>query len=180
MRTRHIPVLLAVIIGSLARPALVPAQETMPQDEHIVAYRLDFVINELDDGKKVNSRHYSMNLSVGPGNLSPTKELRIGTRVPVESEQGKFQYLDVGTNISAQLREWKGAASLDVNVNISNFASPDQETKQGQPLLAPLLRQMVISGSTLVVLDKPVVVGTVDDPNSKRQFQLEVTVTKLK
>jgi hypothetical protein len=27
---------------------------------------------------------------------------------------------------------------------------------------------------------KPMVVGSVDDPNSKREFQLEVTVTKLK
>jgi len=34
---------------------------------------------------------------------------------------------------------------------------------------------MVISGSTLVTLDKPMLIGVVDDPNSKRQFQLEVT-----
>jgi len=27
---------------------------------------------------------------------------------------------------------------------------------------------------------KAMVIGSVDDPNSKRQFQLEVTVTKLK
>jgi len=27
---------------------------------------------------------------------------------------------------------------------------------------------------------KPMVVGSVDDPNSKREFQLEVMVTKLK
>jgi hypothetical protein len=39
---------------------------------------------------------------------------------------------------------------------------------------------MIISGSTLVISDKPVIIGSVDDPNSKRQFQLEVTVTKLR
>jgi hypothetical protein len=32
----------------------------------------------------------------------------------------------------------------------------------------------------VVVLDKPMLMGVVDDPNSKRQFQLEVTVTKLR
>jgi hypothetical protein len=32
----------------------------------------------------------------------------------------------------------------------------------------------------LLVVGKPIVIGSVDDPNSNRQFQLEVTVTKLK
>ena len=37
-----------------------------------------------------------------------------------------------------------------------------------------------VSGSTLLPLAKPMVMDSVDDPNSKRQFQLEVTVTKLR
>jgi hypothetical protein len=43
-----------------------------------------------------------------------------------------------------------------------------------------VIRQLKISAGTLAQLGKPMVVGSVDDPNSKRQFQLEVTVTKLK
>jgi hypothetical protein len=43
-----------------------------------------------------------------------------------------------------------------------------------------VIRQLKINASTLVLLGKPMVVGIVDDPNSKRQFQLEVTVTKLR
>jgi len=39
---------------------------------------------------------------------------------------------------------------------------------------------MIISGSTILIYDKPMVVGAVDDPNSKRQYQLEVTATKIK
>ncbi len=46
--------------------------------------------------------------------------------------------------------------------------------------LTPVVRQIKISGDTLLVVGKPIVIGSVDDPNSKRQFQLEVTVTKLK
>ena len=42
---------------------------------------------------------------------------------------------------------------------------------------AELLR---INASTLALPGKPMVVGSLDDPNSKREFQLEVTVTKLK
>jgi hypothetical protein len=43
-----------------------------------------------------------------------------------------------------------------------------------------VIRQLKIGGSTLVVVGKPMVLGIVDDPNSKRQFQLEVTMTKLR
>jgi hypothetical protein len=43
-----------------------------------------------------------------------------------------------------------------------------------------VIRQLKISGSTLALLGKPMVMGSVDDPNSKRQFQLEVTMTKLR
>ena len=44
----------------------------------------------------------------------------------------------------------------------------------------PLLRQLQINGSTVVLPSKPMTVGVVDDPNSKRQFQLVVTVTKIR
>jgi hypothetical protein len=46
--------------------------------------------------------------------------------------------------------------------------------------LAPVIRQIKINGNTLLVVGKPILIGSVDDPNSKRQFQLEVTVTKLR
>jgi hypothetical protein len=44
----------------------------------------------------------------------------------------------------------------------------------------PIIRQIKISGSTLLVVGKPILIGSMDDPTSKRQFQLEVTVTKLR
>ena len=177
MRTRQVLLTLAVIVAIGGRTQIAQAQTPPPASpqESIVVYRLDFAINELDDAKKINTRHYSMNLGIGPSNFGPEKELKIGTRIPIEADQGKFQYLDVGTTVQAQLREFKGSTSLEARVEITNFATPDQATKGGQPLL----RQMIISGSTLVISDKPVIIGSVDDPNSKRQFQLEVTVTRL-
>jgi hypothetical protein len=135
------------------------------------AYRLDLSINELEDGKKINTRHYSMNLTDDVG----AKELKIGTRVPVEPEQGKFQYIDLGTYISARMYMNQSSLTLDVRVEVSSLASADQATR-GQPLV----RQMVLSSRTLVVPDRPMIIGSVDDPNSKREFQLEVTATKIK
>ena len=165
---------LALILGSATRS---PAQESesakSPQaDKQINAYRLDFSVNELEDGKKINTRQYSMNL-----NSDNSNELKIGTRVPVESKQGEFQYLDLGTNIWSRLEDSKGIINLSVRTEISNFANPEQgqshETR-------PVLRQLKISAGTLAQLGKPMLIGSVDDPGSKRQFQLEVTVNKLK
>jgi hypothetical protein len=143
------------------------------------SYRLDFTLNEIEDGKKINSRQYAMNL-----NSSDQSELKIGTRVPVEVKQSEIQYLDVGTSIWCRLRDrgsrdvsWLGNdVMLNVRAELSNFAIPDQ---QGQSM-RPAIRQMKIDSSAIATVSKGMVIGTVDDPNSKRQFQLEVMVTKLK
>jgi hypothetical protein len=141
------------------------------------AYRLDFSVSEMEGGKKINARQYSMNMNGGDEN-----QIKIGTRVPVEAKQGEFQYLDVGTSIWCRLRDrsdlvWLvNDVSLKIRTDISNFAVPEQQGQQ----VRPVLRQLSINASTLALVGKPVVVGSVDDPNSKRQFQLEVTVTKLR
>ena len=144
----------------------------LEKEKTVEPYRLEFTINEIEDGKKINSRQYSLNLNTGDHN-----SLKIGTRVPVEVKQGEMQYIDVGTNISASLREHDNGLSLEVRADISNFAVPDQA---GHVNNMPLLRQMQINGSTIVIPGRPITVGSVDDPNSKRQFQLEVVATKLK
>jgi hypothetical protein len=64
-----------------------------------------------------------------------------------------------------------------VRAENSNFATPDQVPGHEA---RPIIRQLKVSGSTLALLGKPTIVGSMDDPNSKRQFQLEVTVTKLR
>jgi len=135
------------------------------------AYHLDFSLNEMEDGKKINSRQYSTDLATNEGN-----EIKIGTRVPVQSKDGEFQYLDIGTNIFARLGETRGQTELVVRAEISNFATADHDPRD----LHPVIRQMKIGGSTLLPLGKTIVIGSADDPNSKRQFQLEVTVTKMK
>ena len=139
------------------------------------SYRLDYTLSELDDGKKINTRQYSMHSRPADWN-----EIKIGTRVPIEGEPGKFQYLDVGMNIRCRLDDQGtlgslGNVALSVRADLSNFAMPDQ----GQNI-RPIIRQVHIEASTITGLGKPTVVGVVDDPNSKHQFQLEVVVTKLR
>jgi hypothetical protein len=148
-----------------------PAKAAPEAEKAVNAYRLDFAVNEFEDGKKINTRQYSMNL-----NAEDSNEIKIGTRVPIESKQGEFNYLDVGTSIWCRLGERSNGLPISVRAEISNFAMPDQQTQT----VRPVLRQLSIKASTVAQLGKPMVVGSVDDPNSKRQFQLEVTVTKLR
>ena len=147
----------------------VAAQET---SKPVAAYRLSLSLHELEDGKKINTRQYAMNLVAGV----VYQDLKIGTRVPIELKQGEMQYLDIGTSISARLVEAGGALQLDVRADLSNIASPEHQP----PATMPLLRQLRINGSTVVTSDRPVVIGSVEDPNSKREYQLEVATTRVK
>jgi len=158
-----------------------PAQTA--KAEPVKPYRMDFSFNEVADGKIVNTRHYSMNLTATESN-----EIKIGTRVPVPSTstasnasapaQVQYQYIDVGTNIWAQLREHGDELVLVVRSEVSNLDTSNDSPYTDRAL--PIVRQIKISGSTLLVVGKPILIGSMDDPNSKRNFQLEVTVTKLK
>jgi hypothetical protein len=158
--------------GAHAEPAA-DANQPPPEQKPLEAYHLDFAINEFEDGKKINSRQYAMNLST-----TESDEIKIGTKIPVDTKEGEYQYLDVGTSIWAQLRERRDQTMLVVRAEVSNFAIPEHGLDKPDP--HPALRQLKVSGSTLLPLTKPMVLDSVDDPNSKRQFQLEVTVTKLK
>jgi len=144
------------------------------QLKSVQPYRLDFSLNELQDGKRTNTRHYSLNLTAGSGD-----EIKIGTRVPVRTASfngaaTQFQYMDVGTNIWAFLRPVGDEVQLEVKGEVSDL------DKGPSTDLGPIVRQMKISGSTLLVTGKPILIGSMDDPNSNRQFQLEVTATRLR
>src|SRR5215469_4437015 len=98
MRNRKLVAILMVATAMCwSKPSLAQPQQETPSSqakvdkpagpanaqpsEHgkpIQPYRLEFSLNELDGGKKINSRHYSMDLTAGSAN-----EIKIGTRVPV-------------------------------------------------------------------------------------------------
>ena len=152
------------------------AEEKTKARPPVEQYHLDFSINELEDGKKINSRQYSMDLDTNEPN-----EIKIGTRVPVATKEGEsreFQYVDVGTNIMARIGEERGQLSLFVRAENSHLATESSPGERQD--LGPVIRQFKMGGAVLLPVSKPVILSTADDPNSRRQFQLEVTVTKIK
>src|ERR1700678_1102267 len=98
-----------------------PKATTQEAVKLVEAYRLDFSVNELEDGKKINTRQYSMNLNGNDGN-----DIKIGTRGPVQTSQEQYQYIDGGTAIFGRLQARDGQLRLEVRAEISNFAIPDQ------------------------------------------------------
>jgi Tfp pilus assembly major pilin PilA len=177
-------VLCVLCCGASLTRAQEASSEAKPVKTKVVqAYRLDFSFNELEGDKKINTRHYSMNLTSDQAN-----EIKIGSRFPVPTlvnrkdggEGQEIQYIDVGTSIWAQIRSITNSdeQELVVRSEISNLdVNPPGVTA---PNVDPVIRQMKVSGSTILVEGKPLIVGSMDDPTSKRQFQLEVTVTKVR
>jgi len=156
------------------------AQEIKPKpeeaDKPVHAYRVDFSVNELEDGKKINTRHYSMNVNNGDRNqvkisagTQVPKETSATSEVPVETQP---DFLNVTTHIYCRVQERGDELLLAVESVINNMLNP--------PKARPVSRDIDIIGSTVATLGKPVVIGSVDDPTSNREFQLEATVTKLK
>jgi hypothetical protein len=140
------------------------------------AYHVEFMITELDDGKKVNSRTYSLVVQQGILN-----KLRIGGRVPIATSGGsnslpvQFQYLDIGVNIDCTVQEREGFVLMSSTIDVSSMAQQrEEQTHQ------PVIRQMKSEVRTILSPGKPTVIRSMDDPTGKGRFQLEVTATKVK
>lgn len=138
----------------------------------IEAYRLDFTLSELEDGKKINTRSYSLLAQVGGLN-----KLRIGGRVPVHTgtqNSASFQYFDIGMNIDCTVEERQGLAVLNTTFDSSSMAGErEPDTHQ------PLIRQMRSVVRSVVTPGKPTLLTSMDDPTSRARFQIEVTATKV-
>jgi hypothetical protein len=147
-------------------------------------YRLDFSFNELEDGKKLNTRSYTMVLQDSP--MSPASAwsdsmtMKAVTRVPVVTNDNKGQsstvFVDVGLEIFSRLRpHGNGTLDIDGRVELSSLAQPDQAASGH-----PVLRTVESSFSAEVTLGKPMLIASMDDINSTRRYEVELTATKLK
>ena len=159
----------AILLSLKANAEETPARPERPRS----AFRLDYQIYELEGGKRVNERAYTLVVNEGgSGNL------RVGSRVPIvlSAEKG-VQYQDVGLRIGSRVFEREpGDVVLEADVEISSFAIPEQAETKGTPLLRTLSEAV----STRPALGKPVLLASVDDVGSRKRTQVEVTVTRLK
>jgi len=168
MPRQFLNLLALVVMVALCAP-LAQAQEK-PESEPRSIYRVGFAVYEKEDGRLLNTRRYSVQLEEGGDCM-----IRASSRVPIVPEEGKFVYMDVGLNLDCKIRQRGDYAALEVSFELSDFAAPGQEQAR-----QPLLRTIRTRVDTAVAFDKPTVVSQVDDAATKRRYELEVTVNKVK
>jgi hypothetical protein len=188
-------------LGFLLLPAVAAAQESSKQEVKVTSkgaeresskmevtiapisvYRLDYVIHELDNGKQINQRKYSLSAEATHGPGKDWARVRVGRRVPVPvaakpgGEPLNFQYMDVGMSLDCALREDDGGLVLETSVEMSSVVTGGELAAQG----APVTRQARANMVSLLTPGKPTIIGTLDDVDSTRSYQIEVTATRMK
>jgi hypothetical protein len=140
------------------------------------AYKLEYKIYELEDGKRVNQRDFTSLASASEH--GPSSMLRIGTRVPVSSPGEKPNYLDVGFSVVSQLTDQGGKLAASIRLEMTSFALPEQSAEPRSSSM-PVLRNTNFNVETVLTPGKPQLIASVDDVNSKKRMQVEVTAIRI-
>lgn len=168
---------LLLVLGLLS--AIGAAQDAPKHIQKI--YKVVFQIYEMEDGKKINERTYTLPVNTVDGNTRDGS-MRVGTRVPIEtgSKSGDtmVQYIDVGLDLDCNVTEQQDKFIVHGNLTLSSFVPPEQGANPRSDGM-PVLRQIKQSFTSLVSPGKPTLVTTMDDINSKKRMQVEVTATRL-
>lgn len=149
-------------------------------------YKLEFTIKEVEAGKILNSRSYSV-IAMQDATTNRVS-IRAGTKVPVSvgpvnaGVGGTFQFIDVGVNIDCYTKgEVDGRLSLSVNADISSAPTAGETPSQlpGGAIAPPSVRQNRWVSVVTIPLRKPTLVFASDDLTSKRQMQMDITATPI-
>lgn len=180
---------LVVFLAFVCSAALAFAQESNKKDQVSVpillrSYRLLFVLSEMEDGKKINTRSFGMLVKEAPPHEPAIYKLRVGDRIPivtggeVPTNPAQIQYLDIGVNIDCKLYdEENGSLNLDFKAALTGLTAAKKEVR---PVNQPTESQMQAEGNVILTVGQTAILTSMDDPTSKRQFSLEVTATKVK
>ena len=122
------------------------------------------------DGKPVNSRAYTVGTNTDRSNRGVS--IRTGSRVPVPTSGGSFQYVDLGVNIDVHnTHEVDGKLALEVTADVSSLAN-GASSSQGT---VPVIRTNRWQSPILVPLNKASVVFTSDSLDSKGNMRIQLT-----
>lgn len=127
-------------------------------------YKLDFVVKDLEGGKVIAARNYSMIVGSPWG---PLQSVRAGSKAPMGTNSNM---IDIGTNIDCgNVRELENSLFFTLSVEVSSIL--------GETDPHPIIRQNRWNSLVLVPFRKPTVVFSSDDATTRRVLQLEVTAT---
>jgi len=146
------------------------ASQPRPSD----AFRVEYSVREMEDGKRINSRTYKLLVQ-----KDDWARIRVGSRVPYLAGVNQIQYSDVGISIDCRVLEQRdNDVTLRSLFDSSSLAR--EERVVGQGISNPVFRKVSAESAAAIPFGKPTVINVVDDVASSRQYEIEVTVTKVK
>jgi hypothetical protein len=153
-------------------------QEAKENASRIVAiYRVSYKVSEVENGKSVNSRSYT--LMAQPGK---TMSVRIGNKVPYTTSNstekgvvGSVQYWNVGMNIDSTIDDRGENLLVNTKLEMNSLAAKEPQSALEHP---PIFNDLRLDDTTSATVGKPAFVGSLDDLASRRHYVIEVTVTK--
>jgi hypothetical protein len=145
-----------------------------PQPKEPAIYKFDFTVYEVQGGKKSNVRNYTMLMQE-----RRRRTVKVGNRVPVSTgKEDGFQYIDVGLNIDCSFEESSGGAVLSASFDVASIIAPEQG--EARAFANPVIRQLRQDADAFLPTGKPTIIASIDDTNTPRTVQVEVTATKVK
>lgn len=151
------------------------AQRTIPG-----AYRLTYALTEMDGSRRVGSQHYAIALNANSGQTF----LKLGSRIPIATEMStsnnsanpltEFQYIDVGMDIKAGLRQFANGIQLQ-----SSLTQSEAEAQTPNLKTLPVIRQTTLNNTVLLTEGKAVMLGTADIPGSTHSLQVQVELIRV-
>jgi len=141
-------------------------------------YRLTFTVTDFDGSTKTGTRHYTLVAASGERSV-----LKQGGRIPVTTGSYKVteaisetqnSYVDVGMNIDITAIPYAGGLHLSSKVEQSSVAEVSPIAPHD-----PVLHQSVITGESTLTLGKPLVLGTLDVPDSNKRMEISVVAETL-
>lgn len=134
-------------------------------------YRLQFTVQQTEGSQSPEKKAYSVRVDE-----SGWGKLRVGNKIPVQTTGGtgqQFSYVDVGLNLDCRMVGSGDQLTLHTSVEASSLAGG-----AGTPG-RPVIRQMRAESEAAITLGKATPIATLDDPETKRHYEIEVTATRV-
>jgi hypothetical protein len=170
----------ALIAAALLLPqSPIHAQEKKnPADRP--AYKVEFNIHDTGDATAKAGRRYMMLVNAGRKGV-----FKSGSRVPVAtgstqpstggtaiSPMTQYTYVDVGVTIECLVN---GGIAMQGNIDLSTAIPHDAAARTPNPTL----KHTRVDLDAAIEPGKPTVIAAIEDPADARQFQVEVTITRV-
>jgi hypothetical protein len=165
---------------ALLWPALAHGQAT-PQSAPTGHCKLTFRLLQADaQGTITNTRSYTTVVEIGGDQSSAAARIRSGDRIPIQTEPGKYEYVDLGTNIDVYrpiLRDRQLAMRVSAESSSAVPTSPTDTNHTPVISHTPVIRNTRWDSAVVVTVEKPTIIFTSDNLSDPGKLELEVTAT---